>query len=87
MEKLREYLNTRSTLEQEQFARRCGTSIGYLRKCVSQGEMGAAVAIAVDRGSDGLVPFESLCPNIDISHLRGRKPKTAKPGPRKQRAA
>ena len=39
MEKLREYLNSLSPDEQKAFADRCNTSVGYLRKAISQKEL------------------------------------------------
>jgi DNA-binding transcriptional regulator YdaS (Cro superfamily) len=39
MEKLRTYLNSLSQDEQKQFADKCFTSIGYLRKAISQNQL------------------------------------------------
>ena len=36
MEELRLYLNSLSLEEQREFATKCGTSIGYLRKALSR---------------------------------------------------
>ncbi len=51
MEALREYLNSLDTSEQEDFARRCGTSLSYLRKAISlKQRLGAELVIAFERG-------------------------------------
>lgn len=59
METLRAYLNSLPTVEQEAFARRCGTSIGYLRKSISVGRIGPELAARVERESGGRVRFEA----------------------------
>ncbi len=38
METLRTYLSTLSPAEQAEYAKRAGTSIGYLRKALSKGQ-------------------------------------------------
>lgn len=82
MEKLRTYLNGRTTLEQALFAARCGTTIGYLRRCLSiRRQVSLELASAIERESSGFVRVEDLRPDIDIAHLRAR------PRGRRQNAA
>lgn len=76
MEKLRLLLNSLSTDEQYQFARRCGTTIGYLRKRLSiGGQFGLALAVRIERESLGQVRIEDLRPGIDadLEYLRTRR--------------
>lgn len=78
MEKLRKYLNWLDTQTQADFAARCGTSVGYLRKAISlKQEFKAGLAIAIERESGGAVRCEELSPDVDWEYLRGtgRKPK------------
>jgi DNA-binding transcriptional regulator YdaS (Cro superfamily) len=71
---LRDYLNQLSTRDQAHFAWQCGTTIGYLRRRVSDGgTIGAAIAIAIDRVSAGKVQFEDVRPDVDIAHLRATR--------------
>lgn len=71
MEKLREYLNDLSPKEQESFATRCETSIGYLRKAISAKQLlGPNLVIAIERESKGSVNCEDLRPDVDWEFLR-----------------
>lgn len=61
MEELREYLKTLTPDEQRDFAKRAGTSIGYLRKCLSTGQkIGGVIARRLDEESNSAVRKESL---------------------------
>lgn len=73
MDKLRAYLNALSVAEQIEFAVRCGTTIGYLRKAlaVKGARIGESLCIAIDRESGGAVPCEVLRPDVDWAYLRG----------------
>lgn len=72
MEALREYLNSLSTVDQKDFADRCGTSIGYLRKALSaEQRIGEAIVIALERESAGKIRCEQLRPDVDWAYLRG----------------
>jgi len=74
MEKLRAYLNSLSPSDQEDFARRCNTTIGYLRKGISTGQLfGESICINIDRESEGTVTCEDLRPDVDWAYLRGTK--------------
>lgn len=71
METLRRYLNSLSTDEQKAFARRCNTSIGYLRNAISTGKnLGDGLAIAIERESDRQVRCEEIRPDVDWAYLR-----------------
>lgn len=71
-ESLRTYLNSLDRESQEEYARRCDTSVGYLRKALSTKErIAESTAIALDRESGGAVPVEDVRPDVDWSYLRG----------------
>ena len=63
MDKLREFLNGKPKLEQAEFAKRCGTTIGYLRKAINKKqELGAELSVSIERESFGLVTRIDLHP-------------------------
>lgn len=65
VEKLRVFLNSMPTKEQEEYAKKCGTTIGYLRKALSVGtKLDGALARRLDVESSGKVPKESVRPDI-----------------------
>ena len=65
MEKLLAYINRLSVDERMEFARRCGTSIGYLRKAISRGEkLNAVLCIDIDEATGGAVPCDELRPDL-----------------------
>lgn len=75
MDKLRSYINALPTAEQFHFARRCGTTIAYLRNVLNANNrrrFGLALASAIERETGGQVTVEDLRSDIDISHLRAR---------------
>lgn len=75
MEKLRLYLNSLAVADQASFARRCGTSIGYLRKAISTGtRMGAELCIAIERESARAVLCDDLLPRADWKFIRDTTP-------------
>jgi len=72
MEILRTYLKTKTPAEQVGFAVRCGTTIGYLRKCLSTGQrIGESIVIAMERESAGKITCEAMRPDVDWRVLRG----------------
>ena len=74
MEKLRAFLNSMTTDEQASFASRCNTSIGYLRKGMSIGQLfGESLCINIERESGRKVRCEDLRPDVDWAYLRGTK--------------
>jgi DNA-binding transcriptional regulator YdaS (Cro superfamily) len=71
MQGLKDYLNSLDPSEQEQFARRCNTSVGYLRKAISiRQKIGESTAIAIERESRGAVRCEDVRPDVDWQFLR-----------------
>ena len=71
MEKLRLLLNGMSTAEQREFAARCGTSVGYLRKAISSGQkIAESTCINIERESGGAVRVEELRDDVDWAVIR-----------------
>lgn len=71
MKELLAYLNSLAPDGQRDFARRCGTTIGYLRKAISVGQrLGESLCINIDRESGGAVRCEDLAPAVDWAYLR-----------------
>ena len=65
MKTLRNYLSTLTPESQAAFAKRSGTSIGYLRKAMSKGQrFDGALARRLDEESGGAVDREDLRPDI-----------------------
>ncbi len=59
--KLRAFLNALPPKDQADFATRCGTSLGYLRKAISINQrLGHALCVAIERESDKLVTRQEL---------------------------
>ena len=72
MNKLREYLNSLPVDEQHKFARRVGTSVGYMRKAISTNQrLGVGLLVEIERATDGAVRCEDLRPDVDWSVIRG----------------
>ncbi|NBN70539.1 Cro/Cl family transcriptional regulator [Proteus sp. G2618] len=64
MEKLRIFLNSLSVPEQEMFAIRCGTTIGYLRKAISKGSrLGTELCVLIEKNSNSKVTRKDLYPD------------------------
>ncbi len=64
MEQLRIFLNSLSVSEQEMFAKKCGTSIGYLRKALAKGsKLGVALCVAIEVNSNSKVTRKDLYPD------------------------
>lgn len=71
MEHLLQYINSLAPHEREDFASRCGTTIGYLRKAISAKKpLGESLCINIDRESDGVVRCEHLRQEVDWAYLR-----------------
>lgn len=65
METLRSYLATLPVPEQADYAARCGTTIGYLRKALStKPKLDGALVRRLDEESGGAVDREELRPDI-----------------------
>ena len=64
MRHLLEYLNSLPVAEQASFAQRCGTTVGYLRKAVSVGQLlKVVVCVSIERETRGLVTRQHLRPD------------------------
>lgn len=64
MKKLREYLKGMKRDAQERFAITCGTTIGYLRKSMSVGQLlGPDICVAIERESGRRVTRLDLRPH------------------------
>jgi len=73
MDKLKIYLNGISLNEQQAFACRCSTSLGYMRKAISTRQrLGERLCINIERETFGAVRCEDLRPDVDWAVLRGR---------------
>jgi DNA-binding transcriptional regulator YdaS (Cro superfamily) len=74
MEVVRQYLNSLTPAKQIRFAKRCGTSIGYLRKAISKNHrLGAKLVISMERESDGALTCEQIQSDTDWAFLRGTR--------------
>jgi DNA-binding transcriptional regulator YdaS (Cro superfamily) len=74
MDALRDYLNSLEPAEQMAYAKRCGTTIGYLRKALStKPRIDTSLVIELERESAGAVSCESLRPDVDWSYLKQRR--------------
>lgn len=82
MKLLREFINSLTQAKRDNFASRCKTTVGYLRKaCSIHQQLGADLCILIDRESGGLVSCESLRPDVDWAYLREHKePAVVEPG-------
>lgn len=64
MEKLRQFLNQKTPQFQDEFALSCGTSIGYLRKAISNNELlNPKLCVSIERESDSEVTRKDLRPD------------------------
>ena len=78
MDELLAYLNSLDPADQQAFAKKCGTSVGYIRKAASVGQkVGESLCIAFERESARAVTCEQLRPDVDWAYLRGTKRKRA----------
>lgn len=74
MDELRSFLNSLSVAEQVDFAGRCRTSIGYLRKAISTKQrLGEGLCARIEKESLGRVRCEQLRPDLSDQwrYLRG----------------
>lgn len=65
MDTLRAYLNSLVPADQSAYAKRCGTTIGYLRKALSKKpKMDGALCRRLEENSNGAVSRANLRPDI-----------------------
>lgn len=71
--RLHDYITSLAIEDRDPFAKRCGTSLGFL-KLIAYGRKPCSpeLAVAIDRESRGVVCFEQLCPapKMDWTYLR-----------------
>lgn len=71
MHPLLEYLNAMPVPDRDEFARRCETTVGYLRKAISTGQkLREGLCINIERESRRHVTCEQLRPDVDWAFLR-----------------
>lgn len=79
---LREFLGSMTMIEQEAYARRCGTTAGYLRKYLSKRtKPDVRLVTELVRNSGGKVPFSAIRPDVDWGVVRALIPATPKKMP------
>jgi DNA-binding transcriptional regulator YdaS (Cro superfamily) len=72
MDCIKDYLNSLSPTAQAKFAKKCGTTVGYLRKAVSaEQKLGTSLIINLERHSGGAISCERVRNDIDWAYLRG----------------
>ena len=74
MENLRKFLKNLSPDEQIIFAKKCGTTIKYLRKrlCDKSSRLGEKICIEIEDKTNGQVTCEELRPDVNWSVLRNK---------------
>lgn len=71
MKQLQAYLNGLKPPEQADYAKRSGTTVGYLRKCISTGQkIGEGICINLERESCRAVACEDLRDDVDWAYIR-----------------
>lgn len=71
MDQLRRYLNSLPVGEQAAYARRCGTTVGYLRKAISKrARIHVETCVSLQVESSGAVRCEALRPDVDWERVR-----------------
>lgn len=76
MEKLRKFLNGLPVNKQHVFAKRCGTTIKYLRKVLNSKKeinLGETICINIERESGRAILVEDMRPDVDWEYIRGTK--------------
>lgn len=80
MRPLLDYLNSLPPPERDDFARRCETTIGYLRKAISVGQrIKAETCILIERESGAVVKCEHVRPDVDWATVRRGNPPVESP--------
>jgi len=74
MNSLRDYMRTLPPEGKIDFARRAGTTLGYLKKCISaQLSFGPKLALRLEAASGGVVSRHALRPDIFGPEPAGQK--------------
>lgn len=78
MQALRQHLNSLSVTDQHAFARKCGTTLNYLRKAISvRQKIGESLVINIERETRGAITCEQLRPDVDWAVIRGKRRKAS----------
>jgi len=73
MKSLHQYLNGLSPAQQQEYATRCGTTVGYLRKAISKGQrLGEGLCINLEKWSGSAVRLEDVRPDVDWAYVQTR---------------
>jgi DNA-binding transcriptional regulator YdaS (Cro superfamily) len=67
---LREYLHAIPVTERQEFANRCGTTIGHLNQVAYGKYCNIEVAVAVHRETSGTVSMQDMYPSLDWDYVR-----------------
>ena len=71
VEQLKSYMKSMDAKEKESFAKDCSTTVGNLNQIIYvNGKCGAALAIRIDKASNGSVSCDFLCPEADFEYIR-----------------
>ncbi|PKH20212.1 Cro/Cl family transcriptional regulator [Enterobacterales bacterium CwR94] len=63
MDELKQYLNALSAAEKIAFEASCGTTINYLRKAMSKGQiLGPELCVLIEKSSNGAITRQDLNP-------------------------
>lgn len=68
---LKDFYLSMNAEQREDFAKRCGTTLGQVRNVAYGRNCGEALAISIERESHGAVRCEELRPDVDWAYLRG----------------
>lgn len=72
-EQLKAYLSKMTVEERKAFAKACLTTLGNLQQIIYVNKKcGAALAIRIDKESEGKVPCDELCPDVDFDYVRSQ---------------
>ena len=64
-QRLLAYLNALPEADRDKFAKRCGTSVGYIRKTISTNQLfGEMLVVRIERETLGLVTVRELRPDV-----------------------
>lgn len=68
---LLDFINSLTPKDQVNFAKKCRTTIGYLRKAISKGQnLGPDICVEIEKHSDGKVKCEDIRTDVDWAYLR-----------------
>jgi DNA-binding transcriptional regulator YdaS (Cro superfamily) len=68
---LKDFFISMTAEQRDDFARRCGTTLGQVRNVAYGRNCGEALAISIERESNGVIRCEDLRPDVDWAYLRG----------------